>query len=264
MSGDEVLYEKRGKVAVLTLNRPERLNAWTGALGDRYWTHLDAAAADNDVRASVVTGAGRGFCSGADMDVLQGIGSRGGDSDEPRAIRNEHQTYTLSIRKPVIAAINGACAGLGLVQATMADVRFAASNAKFTTAFARRGLIAEHGLGWVLPKLVGPSRALDLLMSARVLLAPEALELGLVNYVCAPEELMERVFAYANDLADNVSPASMAVMKTQVWRGVQSSMAESNELADGEMRHSLKQPDFKEGVSSFLQKRTPDFAPLHG
>ena len=206
---EAVLYDKRGKIAILTLNRPERLNAWNGELGDRYWTHLDAAKADPAVAAIVVTGAGRGFCAGADMDVLQGIGARGGEA-EVRQLRNEHQTYTLSVPKPVIAAINGACAGLGMVQAAMADVRFAANSAKFTTAFSRRGLIAEHGLGWVLPKLVGPSKALDLLMSGRTFLAEEALQLGFVNYLSTAETVLDDAIAYAEDLAANVSPTSMA------------------------------------------------------
>jgi len=260
---DAVLYEVSEGIATLTLNRPERLNAWNGDIGHLYWTYLDRAAADADVKVIIVTGAGRGFCAGADMDVLQGIGARGGiESDGPR--RDEHQTYTLSIPKPVIAVINGSCAGLGMVQAVMADVRFAAAGTKFTTAFSRRGLIAEHGIGWVLPKLVGPSRALDLLMSARVFLAEEALEMGLVNRVYPAEQLMAEARAYALDLAANVSPTSMAVIKKQVWHGVQNDMATNNALSDSEMRASLKRADFKEGVSSFLEKRPPNFAPFAG
>jgi enoyl-CoA hydratase/carnithine racemase len=193
------------------------------------------------------------------MDMLQGIGA-GRRDDAP--VRNEHQTYTLSVPKLVVAAINGACAGLGMVQATMADVRFAASSAKFTTAFSRRGLIAEHGLGWVLPKLVGPSRALDLLLSARVILAEEAREMGLVNQVTEPDALLDTVFEYVNDIVENVSPTSIAVMKRQVWEGVQTDLATSNELADKAMAASLKAPDFKEGVASFLEKRKPQFAPV--
>lgn len=258
---DAVLYEVSDGIATITLNRPERLNAWNGDIGHLYWTYLDQAAADHAVKVVIVTGAGRGFCAGADMDVLQGIGARGGVTDEgPR--RDEHQTYTLSIPKPVIAVINGSCAGLGMVQAVMADVRFAAAGTKFTTAFSRRGLIAEHGIGWVLPKLVGPSRALDLLMSARVFLAEEALEMGLVNRVYPAEQLMAEARAYALDLAANVSPTSMAVIKKQVWHGVQNEMAASNAMADSEMRSSLKRDDFKEGVRSFLEKRLPNFAPL--
>ncbi len=260
---DAVLYEVSDRIATITLNRPERLNAWTGDLGHLYWTYIDQAVADDDVRVIVVTGAGKGFCAGADMDMLQGIGSRGG-TEEVVEIRNEHQTYTLGVPKPVIAAINGACAGLGLVQAAMADVRFAVQGAKFTTAFARRGLIAEHGLGWVLPRLVGPSHALDLLMSGRVIVAEEAHRLGLVNFLSTPENLMADVRAYAADLATNVSPSSMAVMKKQVWDGLQQVLADSNDFADGAMRHSLKQQDFREGVSSFVEKRAPQFAPYKG
>ena len=260
---EAVLYETRGKVAILTLNRPERLNAWNAELGDRFWTHLDAAKADPEVVAIVVTGAGRGFCAGADMDLLQGIQAAGGEAPA-RNLRNEHQTYTLSIPKPVIAAINGACAGLGMVQAAMADVRFAATTAKFTTAFSRRGLIAEHGLGWVLPKLVGPSKALDLLMSGRVFLAEEALQLGFVNYMSSPESVLDDAIAYAEDLAAHVSPTSMAVMKNQVWSGLAAQMADSNALSDSEMKASLRRADFKEGVASFLEKRPPNFAPLQG
>lgn len=261
---DAVLYEVSEGIATVTLNRPERLNAWNGDIGHLYWTYLDQAVADPEVKVVIVTGAGRGFCSGADMDVLQGIGSRGGATESAGKRRDEHQTYTLSVPKPVIAVINGACAGLGLVQAVMADVRFAAAGAKFTTAFARRGLIAEHGVGWVLPKLVGPSRALDLLMSARVLLAEEALDMGLVNRVFPAEQLMAEARAYALDLAQNVSPTSMAVIKKQVWHSVQHDMASNNELSDGEMRASLKRQDFKEGVSSFLEKRPPAFDPFTG
>lgn len=258
---DVVLYDVSDGIATITLNRPEKLNSWTAELGHHFWTYLDAAAADGAVKVIVITGAGRGFCSGADMDMLQGIGSRGG-VEAGTKLRDEHQTYTLSIPKPVIAAINGSCAGLGMVQASMADIRFAVGGAKFTTAFARRGLIAEHGIGWVLPRLVGPSNALDLLMSGRVILTEEAHRMGFVNFVSTADSLMDDVRAYAKELVERVSPSSMAVMKRQVWHGLQQVMAESNEMADGAMKHSLKQNDFKEGVSSFLENRLPNFAPL--
>jgi len=254
-----VLYEVHGGVAVITLNRPERLNAWTGELGGEYWDHLDTAAGDPDVRAIVVTGAGRGFCAGADMDVLQGIGS--GERSAQR-FRDEHQTYTTTIPKPVIGAINGACAGLGLVQATMFDIRFAAEGAKFTSAFGRRGLIAEHGISWMLPRIVGHANAMDILLSARTFLADEAQEMGLVNKVFPADELMAKTLAYATDLADNVAPSSMRVMKGQMLATWDLDLASSNADTTVKMNHSLRQPDFKEGVQSFVERRSPNFAPV--
>jgi enoyl-CoA hydratase/carnithine racemase len=255
-----VLYDTQDGVATLTLNRPERLNAWNGAMGTQYFDALDKAAADPDVKVIVITGAGRGFCAGADMDVLQGIGAAGGQTAD--RTRQEPATYALKIPKPIIAAINGACAGLGLVHATMCDIRFAAEGAKFTTAFVRRGLIAEHGLSWTLPRLVGQGVALDLLCSGRVFVAEEAKELGLVNKVFAPESLMDETLAYAKDLAQNCSPASMATIKKQVYRHIDadldSALAESNEW----MGETLRAPDFKEGVASFVEKRLPNFSPL--
>lgn len=257
---DTVLYELRDQVALITLNRPERLNAWTAELGTGYFDALDRAAADPEVRVIVVTGAGKGFCAGADMDLLQGIGSgTAGAETESRA-----HTHALTIPKPVIAAINGACAGLGLVHAMACDLRFAASGAKFTTAFSRRGLIAEHGVSWTLPRLVGQAVALDLLLSGRVFVAEEAYELGVVNRVVAADALLDEVMAYARELATSVSPASMAVIKRQVYEHPQLPLEEALARSNEAMRASLKGPDFKEGVASFVEKRQPDFAPYTG
>jgi enoyl-CoA hydratase/carnithine racemase len=259
---DDVLYELRdGGIAVLTLNRPERLNAWTGNLERQLYGYVDQCADDGDVKVIVITGAGRGFCAGADMDVLQGIGQAGGQQRGSGERRRPYQL--LQVPKPVIAAINGACAGLGMVQALMADVRFAAKGAKFTTAFARRGLIAEHGLSWILPKLVGPARALDVLLSARVFLAEEAAEMGIVNKVVEPDQLMDFTLEYARDMAANCSPTSMAAMKREVWSQlVGLTVEEATAQADLDMAHTLSAADFKEGVASFLERRPPQFAPL--
>ncbi|NND75101.1 MAG: enoyl-CoA hydratase [Ilumatobacter sp.] len=256
---DVVLYEQRGHVAVITLNRPDRLNAWTAEMGARYWDLLDAATADPTVRAIVVTGAGRGFCAGADMDLLQSIGA-GDRPTEP--VRDEHQTYTIGVPKPVIGAINGACAGLGLVQATMFDVRFAAEGAKFTTAFGRRGLIAEHGIAWMLPRIVGHANAMDLLLSARIVLADEAQQMGLVNKVVPATTLMAETLAYADDIAEHVAPSSMRVIKRQLTDGWDFDLEASNRDTTAKMIHSLGQPDFKEGVQSFVERRPPDFTPV--
>jgi enoyl-CoA hydratase/carnithine racemase len=261
---DVVLLEHREPgIALLTLNRPERLNAWNGELATRYFELLDECAADPAVSVIVVTGAGRGFCAGADMDTLQSIGGGGGGGAESAA-GGRPQYHTTLVPKPVIAAVNGACAGIGMVQALMCDLRFAAAGAKFTTAFARRGLIAEYGMSWVLPRLVGTARALDLLMSGRVVLAEEAAAMGLVNEVVAPEHLLDRTLEYAADLAVNSSPTSMAVMKRQVYADATRSLVESTTDAVGLMVASLRRPDFREGVASFLQKRPPAFAPVDG
>ncbi|MFZ4718015.1 MAG: enoyl-CoA hydratase [Ilumatobacteraceae bacterium] len=264
MTTDVVLYEVREPgIAVLTLNRPERLNAWNGELAARYFTLLDHAAADPAVKVIVVTGAGRGFCAGADMDTLQGIGASSGGQGAESAAGGAPQYRTTQVPKPVIAAVNGACAGIGMVQALMCDIRFAAKGAKFTTAFSRRGLIAEYGMSWVLPRLVGTARALDLLYSGRVILAEEAATMGLVNEVVEPEHLLDRTLEYAAELATYASPTSMAVMKRQVYgdwdRGLVAATDDAIEL----MKASLRRPDFKEGVASFLQKRNPDFHPVN-
>jgi len=248
-------------IAVLTLNRPERLNAWTAEMERSYFDLLAECGESADVRVIVVTGAGRGFCAGADMDELRSIG----DGNLETAARDRDtrpQAFPLSIPKPIIAAINGPVAGIGLVQALMCDLRFAAEGAKITTAFARRGLVAEHGISWILPRLIGPARALDLLLSGRIVLAEEAAELGLVNRVLPRETLLDETLSYARELAAMSSPASMAAMKRQVYadleRGLTDAVAEANRL----MVESFGAPDFAEGVASFVERREPRFAPL--
>jgi enoyl-CoA hydratase/carnithine racemase len=261
MTDDLVLSEHRVPgVALVTLNRPEQLNAWTGALGVAYFDALQAAADDPAIRAIVVTGAGRGFCAGADLGGLQEMGA--GSAPKPGGSGETPQHVTITVPKPVIAAINGPCAGIGLVQALMCDVRFAAAGAKFTTAFSRRGLIAEYGISWLLPRLVGTSRALDLLFSGRTFLAEEAAEIGLVSKVLPGDVLVDHALAYAADLAANVSPTSMAVMKQQVYRDQTRGLVEAHDDAVALMRASIDRPDFREGVASFLDKRPPRFAPL--
>lgn len=262
MSDESVLYsEPAPGVALLTLNRPDRMNAWNGTLAAAYFTLLEQCAADPQVKVIIVTGAGRGFCAGADMDTLQGIGSNPGGGAEDAA-GGKPQYITTQVPKPVIAAINGACAGIGMVQALMCDVRFAAAGAKFTTAFSRRGLIAEYGSSWVLPRLVGTARALDVLMSGRVFLAEEAADMGMVNKVLPPDELLPYAIAYAADLAANCSPTSMAVMKQQVYADQERGLIAASDAAVDLMKASLRRSDFKEGVASFLEKRLPNFTPV--
>lgn len=268
-----VLKEVRDGVAVLTLNRPDRLNAWTQEMERLYFDMLGECAAAEEVRVIVVTGAGRGFCAGADMQDLQGLGDQakgernagGGENGASEAaVQHERtpQTFPLSIPKPIIAAINGPCAGIGLVQALMCDLRFVAEDAKLTTAFARRGLVAEHGISWILPRLVGPARALDLLLSGRVLLGRDAAALGLANRAYVPEALLEQTLSYAHELAVHCSPASMATMKSQVYAALDQTLPDALAEADRLMFASFAAPDFVEGVASFVERREPRFAPL--
>ena len=253
---ETVLYAQDGPIVTLTLNRPDRLNAWTPQMGTLYFDLLDRAAADPDVRVVVVTGAGRAFCAGADMEVLRAIGA--GEEERSRDVRR--QTYTLSIPKPVVAMINGPVAGIGLIMALMCDIRFAAPGQKLTTAFARRGLIAEHGVSWLLPRLLGPARALDLLLSGRTLLTDEAAELGLINRVIGPDRLADETYAYARDMADNCSPRSLSVIKRQVWSHLDKDLPAVLEESADLMVQSMQHPDFREGVASYMEKRPPRFA----
>lgn len=250
-------------VALLTLNRPDRLNAWTYEMQVALFDLLQTCADDKRVRMIVITGAGRGFCPGADMNDLSALSSDGA-AVEARANRTDTRpiTFAMAIPKPVIAAINGACAGLGLAFALTCDIRFCAQNAKLTTAFSRRGLIAEHGTSWILPRLVGPACALDLLLSARVLRGSEAAELGLVNRAVEDELVLETALQYARDLAANVSPASMATIKRQVYEALTEPLGEALDHANALMLESFSKPDFAEGVRSFVEKRQPAFQPL--
>jgi enoyl-CoA hydratase/carnithine racemase len=219
----------------------------------------------------VLTGAGRGFCAGADLKSLQGIsdGQRAagvpeeldanpGDPSADESFRGTY-SYLLSIRKPIIAAINGPCAGMAVPISLFCDMRFASDRATFTTAFARRGLIAEWGVSWILPRLVGPAHAMDLLLSARKFDAAEAERLGLVNRVIPHDALLPFVGAYARDLAENCSPTSMSVMKREIYQHLTASLAEANAESVKLMFESFGRPDFKEGVQSFLEKRPPRF-----
>lgn len=264
---DPVLYDVRDSgVAVVTLNRPERMNGWGGGLATTFYTRMDDAETDPAVRAVVVTGSGRAFCAGADMGDLTAISTATTDTasgtDVGKLVGARHPHFLTTMRKPVIAAINGACAGMGLTLALACDVRFAADGAKFTTSFARRGLIAEYGISWLLPRLVGTGVAMDLLLSARVILADEAARLGLVNDVVAPDELLARAIAYAEDIAAHCAPSSLAVIKQQVYADTTGDVFDASDRAETLMHESMTRPDFIEGITSFFEKRPPNFPPL--
>lgn len=253
-----VLYEVLDSVATVTLNRPDRLNAWTPPLGLAYHDALERAGNDPEVRVIVVTGAGRGFCAGADFGDLGEISP----GRHPEIIDSRPHTFPRTIPKPIVAAVNGPAAGMGLMLAVMCDIRIAATGSKLTTAFARRGLIAEHGLSWLLGRLIGPAAALDLLLSARVVLAEEALQLGLVNRVVPAGNAVAAAREYAREMAIHCSPTSMAVIKRQVIDDLDLDLDSAYAAADVEMYRSLDRTDLSEGVASFMGRRKPAFPPL--
>ena len=267
----EIHYEVSDPVATVTLHRPAQLNAWTDRMAWELKHAVAQAETDPRVVVIVVTGAGRGFCAGADLKALQGIseGIRGsqrpadlaaepGDPDVGDSFRGTY-TYLMSVRKPIVAAINGACAGMGVPIALCCDLRFASDRAVFTTSFSRRGLIAEWGLSWLLPRLVGPAHALDLCFSARKVEAAEAERIGLVNRVVPHDALLPTVRAWAEDVAANCSPTSMRIMKRQVYQNLTDSLEHAEKESIRLMIESFDRPDFREGVTSFLEKRPPTF-----
>lgn len=272
----EILYDVSDKIATITLNRPDKLNAWTGTMEQEVRAALIEASGDDGVVAIILTGAGRGFCSGADMNNLnsiqEGAASGGQTSDSVRAVDNAipgglslsndyslRYTYFPTVPKPIIAAINGPAAGLGLIMALYCDVRFASDAAVFSTAFARRGLIAEHGISWMLPTLIGPANALDITLSGRKFNAAEANEMGLVSKVYPMASFMDDVRAYAVEMATLASPRSIRVMKRQLYQAMLNSLEHSVLLANSEMPASFESEDFKEGVAHFVERRAPNF-----
>ena len=254
-------------VATITLSRPERLNAWTPVMAAEFRQAMETARDDAAVRAVVVTGSGKGFCAGADMAALSEIGARGENEARPfsppdpqaRLDFQHPMTWLPSIPKPIVAAVNGPVAGLGLALVLFCDVRFASRDALFVSSFSRRGLIAEHGTSWMLSRLVGHSRALDIMLSSRRVGAEEAYRIGLADRLCAPETLLDEAHAYARDLADNVSPRSTGIIKRQLWDALLVSLADSMADADREMALSLKSADFREGVAHFVDRRPARF-----
>lgn len=271
MAYEDILYRVEDGIAVVTLNRPDKLNAWRGQMDLDVRDAMRKASDDPAVRVIVLTGAGKGFCAGADMGMLQVIqsGDRATSRSavnalepwDPKANENFCKQYSWfpAVPKPIIAAINGAAAGLGLILSLYADIRFASDAAKFTTAFSRRGLVAEHGISWLLPRLVGFANAADLLYSARVLTAAEALSMGLVNKVFPAATFEQDVMAYARMLATEVSPRSLREMKRELWNAQMQPLGEAVEAANGDMPASFKSEDFKEGVAHFVEKRPARF-----
>lgn len=269
---EQILYDVDNPVATITLNRPEALNAWTGTMAAEMRDAMTRAAEDPAVVGIVLTGAGRGFCAGADMNTLSTLSSGGqggadlvreqqpppaGDVDDLSA---GEYTYLLSVPKPIIAAINGPIAGMAVPIALACDLRYMATDAVLTVAFSQRGLIAEWGISWLLPRLVGSAVALDLLFSSRKITGEEAARLGVVNAALPPGEVLSHAQQYVRDLAERCSPASLAVMKQQVYEQLHAGLAAAEADARRRMLESFGRPDFAEGVQSFLERRPPSFA----
>ena len=270
---EEIIYEVVDPVATITINRPERLNALTARTQVEIKHAMIAAERDGRVVGIILTGAGRAFSAGADMRSLAEIAERRAVAQDDSLAQLEAEcrgsqvdpefrvtwSFIPSLKKPVIAAVNGPCAGMSTAIATMCDLRFASDSAVFTTSFSQRGLVAEHGLSWILPRLLGPAKALDLLWSARRVDAQEAERLGLVDRVVPGDELLATARGYIEDLARNSSPASIMIMKRQVYlhlmRPLHDAMEDTNRL----MAESLTRDDFREGVASFVEKRAPAF-----
>lgn len=266
-------YEVSGGIATLWLNRPHRMNAWTGRVHTEYRYLLDRADNDPDVQAIVVSGRGKGFCVGGDSQALEGHSQRGsydaGTSDDLAmpgyGVEDEFDAafaYHFGLTKPVIAAMNGPAAGVGLALACFADIRFAIPGIKFTTAHGKLNLPAEYGLSWMLPKIVGLGRANDLLMTSRVFLSDEAYQLGFVNQIFEAEELMPKTRQYVTRLIETVSPNSLRQTRWQIYKDLHRDVASSVTESEVLLNQMMGEPDYKEGVRAFVEKRPPEWPSL--
>jgi enoyl-CoA hydratase/carnithine racemase len=269
---ENIRYEVDDPVATITLDRPASLNAWTEAMDAEISSALRRAEADPAVVGIVVTGAGRAFCAGADMKVLTSLsdGAAGAADDAATTTASADADddfagrfpYVMTIDKPVIAAVNGAVAGMAFPFVLCCDLRFVSPDALFVTAFAQRGLIAEWGLSWLLPRLVGPAVALDLLFSSRRVSGDEAVRIGLANELVPGAQLLDHCRGYVEQLARTSSPTSMAVMKRQVYEQLHRGLGVAERDSQRLMVESFGRPDFREGVRSFVEKRPPAFSRL--
>ncbi len=265
-----ISYVVSDGVALVTLNRPERRNAWSGPMSVEYRWALHHAHTDAAVRVVVLTGAGNAFCAGADTGLLEEIDSAGGaytkektelppfPDDAPAPLRHNH-TAPLAISTPVIAAINGACAGAGFVLATYADLRWAAESARFGTAFAALGLPAEYGIGWMLPRITGNANALDLLFDPAPRSAHEVERLGFVQRVVPDDALLADALAFAERLARHSSADSLRTMKRAVWVDAVGDLDEAYRRSVADMEAALTRADFRTGIAAAKSKTRPDF-----
>lgn len=270
MEYQEILYNTLDGVATITINRPDTLNALTSLTQAEIKHALFISDTTAEVIGTVITGAGRGFCSGVDMKSLGKIsddGKRTQDAFKHLEVSFENENknflgspaYFLALKKPLIAAINGACAGLGFSYATFCDMRFMNRTAKLVTSFSPRGLIAEHGTSWILPKIIGPSHALDLMWTSRRVDAEEAYRIGYANRLSENGEALKEAQDFIFNLAKTSAPYSLMMMKKQIYQHLNQDLGLSNTESTKWMDESLKRDDFKEGIKSFLEKRSPNF-----
>ncbi len=258
----EIRYEVEDPLAVITLDRPEKLNALTYPMMRDFRNAVNEAAADRSVVGIVVTGAGRGFCSGLDATTLAETTAVGSSAQQKTDEIPGMFTWLLAIPKPVIAAVNGVAAGGGFVLTVMSDIRIASRAASFTTIFSKRGLVSEHGTTWIVPRLIGAGAALDLLWSSRRIDADEAYRVGLVQQVVEADDLLPAARRYVTDLAENVSPASLADTKRLVYSHLGIGYPEALREADDATYAALDRVDAKEGAAALLERRPPTFPRL--
>jgi len=261
---EQIRYDVQDHVLTITLNRPDRLNAFTPVMKRELIAAFDDADADDDVRAVVVTGAGRAFCAGADLsaggDTFDYKRRGGTETDAPRDGGGEVSLRIYEMRKPVIGAINGAAVGVGVTMTLPMDVRVAADNAKFGFVFTRRGIVPEAASTWFLPRLVGPSQAAEWLMTGRVFLADEAHAGGLVRSLHNVDEVLAAAYDIAREIADNAAPVSVALARQMMWRGLTAASPYDAHVTDSRAMHLTGQAaDVREGIASFLEKRPPEF-----
>jgi len=269
MSYEQITYDVSNLVATITLNRPDKLNAWTRTMEEEVTAAIRAASADDNVRVIILTGAGKGFCAGADMSLLSAISQESTpraefltnaavEGDAHPDFARKH-AWLLSVPKPIIAAINGPAVGLGFIVPLYCDFRFASEKARFSVIFSKRGLVAEYGLAWMLPRIVGLGNAIELMYTSKVADAQEALRMGLVTRVLPEENFLSAVQGFARELASTVSPRSLRIMKRQIYTGLLQNLGEAFDLAIEEMKASFGTEDFREGVAHFLEKRSAAF-----
>jgi enoyl-CoA hydratase/carnithine racemase len=271
MDFSDITYAKADRIATVTFNRPEKMNAWTAKMGAEMRHAMLDADRDDNIGAIIVTGAGRAYCAGADMaglsEISQGRATAGAavaapQDDFAHDARPDYRTpysWMMALKKPVIGAINGACVGMGFTICLYQDIRIASDKARMGLIFTQRGLAIEHGSSWMLPRIIGATRAMELAVTGRLVEAQEALAIGLVNRVVPHDKLIETAREVAGHIASKCSPLGVAQAKQMIWGHLFTDLATAIKDDDASMRMMTKSEDFAEGVKAFIEKRSPRF-----